>query len=1231
MVGVIIEERGEHEASKTSDVKGDCDFNDKTDSGMDDESVKTDSPLAADSDSEDEVIVTKKPKKKMIMEDSDDEDDDSNKKTESLKDNDEENSNDTEKFRKTKSANEVLDEVMNDINNSDTVESESETDLNTEVKASEDITDRKSEKLVFDSDIFDAEESSDDEKDKKENDSNSESSDGEQDQGDEGFDEDNLDPKLLAKLKKLKGAGKQLTRESKQRKAKDAALSIHSESQRILRESGVNLPYHQPAPKSLNDFLARASKKQAQYKCLKSIRDNKNAKVIEETLSEKKEPVTTQMSPKPSSSKINTSFDDLSITETSNKSEQKTEQTTVNPSEASETLLTFDSGDELPDISGELPIKPIRKTSDAVSPKLISNSNLETTDMTNSAIIDKNTNNVDSMDFSSDCLKDDSDDEVDKVTKSSTKKECSEENVISNTESNNVVSKTPKQLILSRLNLSMEDMPKLSGDTDSIIVFEEENVTPKNPELCKFMDRFMEHSKKKKKIKSKDVDISIIQKESDGINKEELKLNSFTYHIEEEEPVTPDCEVPGAKLLSLKEKLQAAMKVKREESRQKRQEMYALENEEGFDVSGDEEAILDDDAEMTDGSDTDVEDDEFDKQFGDAEFDDEEQVENPFADDEAEEDNDDGGEETMKLQLDTSDEEDDEPIKTYRSQKIAVISDEEESRDAGIQNIDPNDDDDNEDVEAAELSPLSKHLNSHTPKVSRMRSLTMPIENTQDLYDDTQDIYPTDTQPSQSLNFLLEDSQSQMLDADGFLKVRSSSKQATRRSLGVEDDIPNNTQDNMDELLGLCSGRFAATQNNKTSSKSLFDNDVQPTQDGGNMDELLGLCSGVFAATGVEKSQGTKRKLEDDDDDDDEDSNMSLKLLSEDEDDDIKKPDEGSDKDVNNDGDSKKMENNSDSDEDVSNIIIKSKKKKGFKNKFGKLRAEFVDEEAELSGSEYESDEDLDIDEDDDILMEEEGDKDNPINETELRDQVGRAHLKQVIDEDKRELMRFQEMYLPDGDLHTEGAGRMRRFRWSNMDDESQQDMFGQDSDAEGEDGDEEATEELKWRMERFKREKFLEEQKENEEKVEEESQGEESQIMKFGKCFLQKKDPVGSKNPLQKSVSLPVNSSKTIEPTFVKPSLKSTKRGSFLNRSKEALAKIAIHTKAKMNPNATKHSRNFVFQVISPEKDKPEPQLPLPKTTPKSVVKKPPAKRQKLASKPTKNNTSSIFKLLEK
>lgn len=37
------------------------------------------------------------------------------------------------------------------------------------------------------------------------------------------------------------------------------------------------------------------------------------------------------------------------------------------------------------------------------------------------------------------------------------------------------------------------------------------------------------------------------------------------------------------------------------------------------------------------------------------------------------------------------------------------------------------------------------------------------------------------------------------------------------------------------------------------------------------------------------------------------------------------------------------------------------------------------------------------------------------------------------MDEDHREMLRLQEMYLPDGDLHSEGKGRMRRFRWSNI------------------------------------------------------------------------------------------------------------------------------------------------------------------------------------------------------
>lgn len=46
-----------------------------------------------------------------------------------------------------------------------------------------------------------------------------------------------------------------------------------------------------------------------------------------------------------------------------------------------------------------------------------------------------------------------------------------------------------------------------------------------------------------------------------------------------------------------------------------------------------------------------------------------------------------------------------------------------------------------------------------------------------------------------------------------------------------------------------------------------------------------------------------------------------------------------------------------------------------------------------FAGSEYDSDENLDLDEEEDVLELEEGDKDQVGTEEELRDQVGRAHL----------------------------------------------------------------------------------------------------------------------------------------------------------------------------------------------------------------------------------------------
>ena len=38
-----------------------------------------------------------------------------------------------------------------------------------------------------------------------------------------------------------------------------------------------------------------------------------------------------------------------------------------------------------------------------------------------------------------------------------------------------------------------------------------------------------------------------------------------------------------------------------------------------------------------------------------------------------------------------------------------------------------------------------------------------------------------------------------------------------------------------------------------------------------------------------------------------------------------------------------------------------------------------------------------------------------------------------MIDDDAKEIRLMKEMYLPDGDLHEDGAGRQRKFKWKNI------------------------------------------------------------------------------------------------------------------------------------------------------------------------------------------------------
>jgi hypothetical protein len=135
---------------------------------------------------------------------------------------------------------------------------------------------------------------------------------------------------------------------------------------------------------------------------------------------------------------------------------------------------------------------------------------------------------------------------------------------------------------------------------------------------------------------------------------------------------------------------------------------------------------------------------------------------------------------------------------------------------------------------------------------------------------------------------------------------------------------------------------------------------------------------------------------------------------------------------------------------------------------------DFFEDEAELSGSEVGSGDEREDEVDD--WEEEEGDKED-IDENEVREQIGRAHMKTLLDQDQRDVRLFQELFLEDGDLHSDGGGRQRQFRWKNADGEETEENRPKTQEEEAEEAAEEQ-DDLTWRKMRSEREKWLQQQK---------------------------------------------------------------------------------------------------------------------------------------------------------
>uniref|UniRef100_A0A3Q2PWJ2 Claspin n=1 Tax=Fundulus heteroclitus TaxID=8078 RepID=A0A3Q2PWJ2_FUNHE len=420
------------------------------------------------------------------------------------------------------------------------------------------------------------------------------------------------------------------------------------------------------------------------------------------------------------------------------------------------------------------------------------------------------------------------------------------------------------------------------------------------------------------------------------------------------------------------------------------------------------------------------------------------------------------------------------------------------------------------------------------------QSLCLPVEDSQDLYAPASP--GADSGPlggpvpgpggdSQGRFSLEDEVQSQLLDADGFLNVGPRPGASHKRQL-VLDNLDENAMDaNMGELLGFCSRGFGTAEGGADPVGGL---------EAFREDELLGLCSGAFPETPAEQRDRSDKPME-----------RLLRFCS------GTFPSQGED----------------------TPTFSRTGSGTGSRNRCPTLM-DFVDSEAELSGSDVGSD-----DEEGDVgseYEEEELLEELPSDE-ELHNQVNKIHMKQILDDDKRRLRFYQERYLADGDLHSDGPGRARRFRWKNMGEKSQLDMhirFWNDNQEE-EDVD---PAEVQRRKARLEREQWLREQaRKGEDPDEDEKLEEDSRFMKLARKLtartLQRKGGSNRLQPLSRIRTPP-------------------QRGSLLGRPQAVLQKLANISEG--NLLAPRSTRGFLFQTLSPEK------VPAPADAPHKVSPEP-------------------------